>query len=119
MSTPTEYPSTFDGLLRLAAHLRGPDGCPWDREQSRRSMRRYILEECYERLQAIDADDNAEGVENLAWRNISSTIFFGINDWAIRELLRGVITTFRLSIFHGNPVPFHGVFSTPSKMISA
>jgi len=65
MSTPTEYPSTFDGLLRLAAHLRGPDGCPWDREQSRRSMRRYILEECYELLQAIDADDNAEVVEEL------------------------------------------------------
>jgi len=40
------------------ARLRGPQGCPWDREQDHRSLRRCLLEEAYEVLEAIDADDS-------------------------------------------------------------
>ena len=65
MSSSPSFPSTFDGLLRLAGHLRGPDGCPWDRKQTRESMRRYILEECYELIEAIDDADTDELVEEL------------------------------------------------------
>ena len=40
------------------ARLRGPRGCPWDRDQDHRSLRRCLLEEAYEVLGAIDADDS-------------------------------------------------------------
>ena len=53
------FPHTFDGLMALVARLRGPDGCPWDGEQTRRSMARYVLEECYELLEAIEEGDDA------------------------------------------------------------
>src|SRR5205814_10221167 len=49
----------FTRLVDLMARLRAPGGCPWDREQTPASLRRYLLEEVYEVLEAIDADDPA------------------------------------------------------------
>ena len=49
--------NSFAELVATIAHLRGPDGCPWDREQSHSSMRENLLEECYEVLEAIDDGD--------------------------------------------------------------
>ena len=46
--------STFEALLRIVERLRGPDGCPWDSEQTHQSLKRNLLEECYEVLEAID-----------------------------------------------------------------
>lgn len=48
---------TFDDLVRVMATLRGPGGCPWDRQQTHASLRPYLLEEAYEALEAIDAGD--------------------------------------------------------------
>ena len=53
--------STSEGLSdlrRLAERLRAPDGCPWDREQTHRSLRPHLLEETYEALEAVDAGDD-------------------------------------------------------------
>lgn len=53
--------STSEGLSdlrRLAERLRAPDGCPWDREQTHRSLRPHLLEETYEALEALDAGDD-------------------------------------------------------------
>jgi MazG family protein len=47
------------------ARLRGPEGCPWDREQTRESLKKYIIEEAYEVLEAIDRDDPEELAEEL------------------------------------------------------
>jgi tetrapyrrole methylase family protein / MazG family protein len=44
-------------LIQIMARLRGPRGCPWDREQTHRSLRQYLIEECYEVCDAIDAGD--------------------------------------------------------------
>jgi len=49
----------FAGLLGLIRRLRGPDGCPWDREQSLRTMTPYILEEAYEVIDSIERSDSA------------------------------------------------------------
>jgi tetrapyrrole methylase family protein/MazG family protein len=49
--------SSFEGLQDTVAHLRAPDGCPWDREQTHDSLRVGLLEEAYEVLEAIDAGD--------------------------------------------------------------
>jgi tetrapyrrole methylase family protein/MazG family protein len=42
-------------LLRIMARLRGPGGCPWDREQTHQTIRHNLIEECYEVLDALDA----------------------------------------------------------------
>jgi MazG family protein len=44
-------------LLRVMQKLRGPDGCPWDREQTHRTLGRHLLEETHETLEAIDSGD--------------------------------------------------------------
>jgi tetrapyrrole methylase family protein/MazG family protein len=59
------FPSTYDGLLQLVQRLRGPDGCPWDREQTHQSVKRQLLEECYELVEAIEEDDTDKMVEEL------------------------------------------------------
>ncbi|MDH4112253.1 MAG: nucleoside triphosphate pyrophosphohydrolase [Actinomycetota bacterium] len=45
-------------LVRVMARLRGPDGCPWDAEQTHESLARHLLEETHELLEAIDAGDD-------------------------------------------------------------
>jgi len=44
-------------LVRVVARLRAPDGCPWDRAQTHRSLRRHLLDEAYELLDAIEDGD--------------------------------------------------------------
>ncbi|MGZ5345003.1 MAG: nucleoside triphosphate pyrophosphohydrolase [Actinomycetota bacterium] len=44
-------------LVKVMARLRGPGGCPWDAEQTHRTLARHLLEETHELLEAIDADD--------------------------------------------------------------
>lgn len=75
MSDPLPVPGTapdFDQLLpefqrlcEIIARLRGPDGCPWDRQQTMKTIRPYTLEETYELLEAIESDDNGAIQEEL------------------------------------------------------
>jgi tetrapyrrole methylase family protein/MazG family protein len=59
---PPGATDAFGALLALARRLRGPGGCPWDAEQSHRSLTRYLLEEAYEVVDAIEAlPDDGEG----------------------------------------------------------
>jgi len=47
----------FERLVALQARLRGPNGCPWDREQTHESLRRFLIEETYEVLDAMESGD--------------------------------------------------------------
>jgi nucleoside triphosphate diphosphatase len=55
----------FDRLVEIMATLRGPDGCPWDREQTIDTLKPFVLEETYEVLDAIDRHDHAALREEL------------------------------------------------------
>jgi tetrapyrrole methylase family protein/MazG family protein len=55
----------FEGLQETVAHLRAPDGCPWDREQTHESLRTGLLEEAYETVTAIDRGDTQALQEEL------------------------------------------------------
>lgn len=55
----------IEALLRTTARLRAPDGCPWDREQTHRSICDCLVEEVCELLQAIDREDDANLREEL------------------------------------------------------
>jgi tetrapyrrole methylase family protein/MazG family protein len=62
MSRPQE---AIERLLSIMEKLRGPGGCPWDREQTLKTLRPYVLEETYEVLEAIDAGDSRAHCEEL------------------------------------------------------
>ncbi|MBN1427879.1 MAG: nucleoside triphosphate pyrophosphohydrolase [Anaerolineae bacterium] len=57
--------SSFEGFQETIAHLRSPDGCPWDREQTHQSLRPHLIEEAYEVLEAIDSEDACKMREEL------------------------------------------------------
>ena len=52
-------------LLQVMKHLRAEDGCPWDREQTHASLKKYLVEEAYETLAAIDSDNPTEICKEL------------------------------------------------------
>jgi tetrapyrrole methylase family protein / MazG family protein len=55
-----EIAARFADLVALVGRLRGPEGCPWDREQSHESIKGLVVEEAYEVVEAIDEGDDAE-----------------------------------------------------------
>jgi len=57
---PSSPGEGFQRLVDLIARLRGPGGCPWDREQTHESLKPMTIEEAYEVLEAIDGGDAGE-----------------------------------------------------------
>lgn len=55
----------FSALVEIVKALRGPTGCPWDKEQTHRTLTRYAIEEAHELAEAIDAGDRREMIEEL------------------------------------------------------
>jgi len=60
-----EATKDFQDLIDIMDKLRGNDGCPWDKEQDHKTLKRYLIEECYEVLEAIDEEDEDKIVEEL------------------------------------------------------
>ena len=59
---PLPKEDSFEAFQEIIAHLRAPEGCPWDREQTHLSLRKNLLEETYEALSAFD-DEDIEGIK--------------------------------------------------------
>jgi len=88
--------SAFQALVDIMVRLRGPHGCPWDREQTLESLRAFVLEETHEVLDAIDRGDTA------ALRGeIGDLIFEGVflaqvcadaGDFTVADSLRAITT---------------------------
>lgn len=57
---PLEKGTSFEAFQEIIAHLRAPDGCPWDRDQTHQTLRTNLLEESYEVLEALDLNDPAK-----------------------------------------------------------
>lgn len=56
---------TYEDLLNVIARLRGPDGCPWDKQQTHESLRKCMIEEAYETVEAINLKDDDNLKEEL------------------------------------------------------
>jgi tetrapyrrole methylase family protein/MazG family protein len=93
--------SSFTALQELVAHLRAPEGCPWDREQTLASLRSDLLDECAELLEAIDAeqdgsDHSAAICEELGDVLLSATMLTQIateeGRFQMGDVVRGVVT---------------------------
>ncbi len=55
----------FSTFRRIIADLRGPNGCPWDKKQTHQSLKKYLIEEAYELIEAINNDDIDNMIEEL------------------------------------------------------
>jgi len=62
---PVSGIASFEDFYEVVAHLRAPEGCPWDREQTHESLRTSLLEEAYEAVDAIDRGDMQDLKEEL------------------------------------------------------
>jgi XTP/dITP diphosphohydrolase len=57
--------TNIDELIQTARQLRAPGGCPWDAEQTHQSLAKYLIEETYELIDAIEANDRQQVLEEL------------------------------------------------------
>jgi MazG family protein len=89
-----ETGTQLERLLELVARLRAPDGCPWDREQTPATLKRYVLEEAYEVVDAVDQDSPAhvsEELGDLLFMLIFLAHLYGEQGaFRLEEVLRGV-----------------------------
>jgi tetrapyrrole methylase family protein/MazG family protein len=85
---------TFNGLRKIIATLRGPDGCPWDRVQTHQSLRPFLLEEASETLEALDDADPARLCEELGDLLLEVLLHVQIaeeaGEFGLADVVRGV-----------------------------
>lgn len=94
---PALRPNTsLEEFQELIAHLRAPDGCPWDREQTHLSLRRNLTEEAYEVLEALDAEDpkamQEEFGDLLVQVLLHTQIASEAGEFRMADVLHGIIT---------------------------
>ena len=65
MPNAPEKLNTFNALLEVVKHLRGPEGCPWDKEQTHRTLTPYAIEEAHELAEAIEKGTKQDVIEEL------------------------------------------------------
>ena len=71
-----KYSADADSLMRVLRRLRAPDGCPWDRKQTRASLVRHLESECGELIDAIDRNDPPHICEELG--DVLMNLFFQV-----------------------------------------
>jgi tetrapyrrole methylase family protein/MazG family protein len=93
---PLAQGSSMESFLEIIAHLRAPEGCPWDREQDHQSLRPNLLEEAYEALEAIDEDDPAAMQEEfgdlLLQIVLHAQIASEYGEFTMSDVIRGIYT---------------------------
>lgn len=55
----------IDKFIKTIAKLRSPNGCPWDKEQTHKTLKKFLIEEAYEAIEAIDNNDAMSLMEEL------------------------------------------------------
>ncbi|HEY7477782.1 MAG TPA: nucleoside triphosphate pyrophosphohydrolase [Actinomycetota bacterium] len=96
-------------LVKVQALLRAPDGCPWDREQTHRSLARHLLEETHELLAAIDDEDDTGIRDELGDLLLQVTFHAEIareeGRWDVDDVADGLVR----KLIHRHPHVFGGV----------
>ncbi len=65
MPKPPQDLRQIQSLVELVQHLRGPEGCPWDKEQTHLSLTQYAIEETFEMIEALEQGDDQKTKEEL------------------------------------------------------
>jgi tetrapyrrole methylase family protein/MazG family protein len=86
--------SSLEALQEVVAHLRAPEGCPWDREQTHASLRRHLLEEAYEAIEAMDAESpeamREEFGDLLLQIMLNSQIAAEMGEFTVNDVSQGI-----------------------------
>jgi tetrapyrrole methylase family protein/MazG family protein len=84
----------FETFHKIIQRLRGPGGCPWDRQQTHDSLKQYLVEECYEVLETIEDNDMPALSEELGdlWLQIMlhARIAEEAGEFKLEDVLRGI-----------------------------
>ena len=106
---PLGAATSFEAFQEIIAHLRAPNGCPWDREQDHQSLRSDLLEETYEALAALDANDpqamREEFGDLLLQIVLHAQIASEYGEFKMQDVLHGIHT----KIVHRHPHVFGDV----------
>jgi tetrapyrrole methylase family protein/MazG family protein len=107
-------PSSEEGrrlldLVKVMARLRGPGGCPWDREQTHETLARHLLEESHELLEAID-DGDSEAIRDELGDLLLQVVFHAQmasedGRWDVDDVARGLVE----KLVHRHPHVFGDV----------
>ena len=85
-----------EDLIELMATLRGQEGCPWDKEQTHETLRRYLIEEAYETIEAIDNGDHRHLMEELGDLLLQIVFHAQIaseaGEFTMSEVVEGIVT---------------------------
>lgn len=88
--------TSFESFAEIVAHLRAPNGCPWDREQTHESLRKHLLEEAYEAITAIDSgafvDMREEFGDLLLQIVLQSQIANEEGEFNVNQVIHGIHT---------------------------
>ena len=99
----------FAELKRIIAELRSPGGCPWDRQQTHDSLRPYLIEECYEVLQALEESIPQKLCEELGDLLLQIMLHAQMaaedGQFTIEDVVQGIIN----KIIHRHPHVFSDV----------
>ncbi len=86
--------TSFEEFQELIAHLRAPDGCPWDREQNHLTLRKHLLSETYELLAALDEEDPEHLCEELGDLLLQIVLHAQIaseyGEFGMKDVLKGI-----------------------------
>lgn len=91
---PMPVGTSFEAFHEIIAHLRAPNGCPWDREQTHLTLRKHLLEESYETLAAMDEEDPAKMREEfgdlLLQVVLNAQIAYETDEYTMTEVLKSI-----------------------------
>ncbi len=86
--------TSLEAFQEIVAHLRAPNGCPWDREQTHKSLRKHLLEESYEAIGAIDSGDFSSMREEfgdlLLQIMLNSEIASEEGEFTLNDVIKGI-----------------------------
>ncbi len=102
MSLPKNL-EQFGTLVDIIARLRGPDGCPWDRKQTHRTLRENLLAECYEALEALDEGNSSKLGEELGDILLQIVLHAQIAREAGEFSIKDVVNSICTKLIHRHP----------------
>jgi tetrapyrrole methylase family protein/MazG family protein len=117
MNAENAHTDAFQQLVELMSTLRGPDGCPWDRKQTAESLKPFLVEECYEVIDAIE-DGAPDKVRDELGDLLFQIVFHArLAEEAGRFTIHDVITAIREKMIRRHPHVFGSeAASTPDEV---
>ena len=106
MNVKNDQDKAFQELVELMAALRGPDGCPWDRKQTPESLKPFLVEECYEVIDALDEGQPDKIKEELGDLLFQIIFHARIAEEAGQFSMRDVITAIHEKMTRRHPHVF-------------